>query len=95
MSMAEVREAAQALVRRVAEGGEIPIAVLHDLANLVLNSELVDVASRLLNASPSFAVRRAMELAGLVLTVGASESDRAMVGPELGKAAEARPGKDS
>jgi hypothetical protein len=93
VTMAEVREAARTLVRRVAEGGEIPTALLHQFANVVLRSELVEAANRLLDSSPTFAIRRAMELAGLVLTVGASQS--AVVGSERGVADEAWPGKDS
>jgi len=69
-TMAEVREAAQNLVHRVAEGGELPIEALRDFAALTLRCELVHLAQRLLDAPPEFAVRRAMELAGLVLTLG-------------------------
>jgi hypothetical protein len=91
--MAEVREVAQKLVHRVAEGGEIPTAPLHNFANVVLRSELVEAANRLLDSSPTFVVRRAMELAGLVLTVGTIQS--AVVGSEHGVADEGWPGKDS
>ena len=91
--MAEVREAARTLVRRVAEGGEIPTALLHRFANVVLRSELVEAAKRLLDSSPTFAVRRAMELASLVLTIGTIQS--VVVGSEHGVADEGWPGKDS
>ncbi len=67
--MSEVRACARALVQRVAEGGEIPIASLRDLADRVLRSELVAVSHQLLDARLSFALRRAMELAGLILAV--------------------------
>lgn len=40
-------------------------------ATLTLQCELVHLARRLLDAAPEFAPRRAMELAGLVLTMGA------------------------
>jgi len=65
--MSDVRARARALVRRVAEGGEIPIASLRELADLALRSELVAVSQQLLDGPPEFALRRAMELAGLIL----------------------------
>jgi hypothetical protein len=66
----ELRKAARALVLRVADGGELPIEALRDFAALTLRCELVHLAQRLQEAPPEFAVRRAMELAGLVLTLG-------------------------
>ena len=71
--MSEVRACARALVRRVAEGGEIPITSLRELAELVRRSELVAVSQQLLDGPPEFALRRAMELAGLVLAVVATD----------------------
>ena len=71
--MTEVRACAKALVRRVAEGGEIPIASLRELADLALRSELVAVSQQLLDGPTEFALRRAMELAGLILAVVASD----------------------
>jgi len=71
--MSDVRACARALVQRVAEGGEIPIASLRELGDLVLRSELVAVSRQLLDGSPDFALRRAMELAGLVLAVVATD----------------------
>ena len=65
--MSDVRACARALVQRVAEGGEIPIASLRELADLTLRSELVAVSQQLLDGPPEFALRRAMELAGLIL----------------------------
>jgi hypothetical protein len=65
--MSDVRACAKALVQRVAEGGEIPIASLRELGDLVLRSELVAVSRQLLDGPPEFALRRAMELAGLIL----------------------------
>jgi hypothetical protein len=53
----------------VADGPEVSIAVLHHFATLTWRCELVHLGQRLLNAAPEFAVRRAMELAGLVLTL--------------------------
>jgi hypothetical protein len=58
-------------VLRVAGGSELPIEALPDFAALTLRCELVHLAQRLQEAPPEFAVRRAMELAGLVLTLGA------------------------
>jgi hypothetical protein len=72
----ELRDAARALVLRVADGGELPIEALRDFAALTLRCELVHLAQRLHEAPPEFAVRRAMELAGLVLTLG--ENPRAV-----------------
>jgi len=65
--MSDVRTCARALVQRVAEGGELPIASLRELADLVLRSELVTVSQQLLDGPPEFALRRAMELSGLIL----------------------------
>ena len=70
--MSQVRACAKALVQRVAEGGEITIASLRELADLVLRSELVTVSLQLLDGPPEFALRRAMELSGLILAVVAS-----------------------
>ena len=72
VGVGELRKAARALVLQVANGGEVSIAALHDFANLTLRCELVHLAQRLIDAPPEFAVRRAMELAGLVLTLGSS-----------------------
>ena len=70
--MSQVRACAKALVQRVAEGGEIPIASLRKLGDLALRSELVTVSLQLLDGPPEFALRRAMELSGLILAVVAS-----------------------
>ncbi len=68
--MDDVRRAAAALLHRVADGGEIPMLVLREFANLVLHSELVAGARAVLDGPPEFAVRRALELASVVLAVG-------------------------
>jgi hypothetical protein len=73
VTMSEVRARARALVQRVAEGGEIPIASLREVAELVQRSELVAGSQQLLDGPPEFALRRAMELAGLVLAVVATD----------------------
>ena len=71
--MSEVRSCARALVQRVAQGGEIPIALLRELADLALRSELVAVSHQVLDGPPDFALRRAMELAGLILAAVARD----------------------
>jgi hypothetical protein len=68
--MDDVHRAAAALLHRVADGGEIPIEVLRDFAELVLRSELVAGARAVLDEPPEFARRRAVELASVVLAVG-------------------------
>jgi hypothetical protein len=69
--MSDVHRAAAALLHRVADGGEIPIDVLRGLAELVLRSELVAGSRQVLDAPPDLAARRAVELASVVLAVGA------------------------
>ncbi|MBW2507096.1 MAG: hypothetical protein JRE81_00550, partial [Deltaproteobacteria bacterium] len=69
VALSDVQHAAAALLNRVANGGEIPIAVLRGFAELVLRSEMVLVSREVLEGSPEFAVRRALELAALVLGV--------------------------
>jgi hypothetical protein len=51
----------------VADDNEIPIGVLREFAELVLRSELVEACRQVLEGPPEFAVRRALELASLVL----------------------------
>ena len=68
--MSDVHWAATGLLHRVADGGEIPMSVLREFADLVLRSELVAGARAVLDGPPEFAVRRAVELASVVLAVG-------------------------
>ncbi len=68
----ELREVAKALVLRVADGDDVSIEALREFAALTLQCELVQLAQRLQEAPPEFAVRRAMELASLVLTLSAN-----------------------
>jgi hypothetical protein len=68
--MSDVHWAAAGLLHRVAEGGEIPMSVLREFAELVLRSELVAGARAVLDGPPEFAVKRALELASVVLAVG-------------------------
>ena len=67
--MENVHAAAATLLHRVAEGGEISISLLREFAELVLRSELVKASRQVLEGPPEFAVRRALELASLVLGV--------------------------
>jgi len=67
VAISDVRRAAAALLRRVADDNEIPIGVLREFAELVLRSELVEACRQVLEGPPEFAVRRALELASLVL----------------------------
>jgi hypothetical protein len=69
VALSDVRRAAAALLHRVADDGEIPIEVLRGFAELVLRSELVAGARGVLDGPPEFAVRRAVELASVVLAV--------------------------
>ena len=77
VTMSEVRACARALVQRVAKGGEIPLASLRELGDLVLRSELVAVSQQLLDGPPEFALRRAMELSGLILASVATDEREA------------------
>jgi len=67
--METVHAAAAALLRRVADGGEISISVLREFAELVLRSDLVEASRQVLEGPPDFVVRRALELASFVLGV--------------------------
>ncbi|NNE18928.1 MAG: hypothetical protein HKN10_10675 [Myxococcales bacterium] len=67
--MSEVHRSAAGLLHRVADGGEIPIEVLREFAELVLHPELVAGARAVLDGPPEFALRRALELASVVLAV--------------------------
>jgi hypothetical protein len=74
--MSDVRACARAIVQRVAEGGEIPMDSLRELGDLVLRSELVAVSRQILEGPCEFTLRRAMELAGLILaTVGTDQRE--------------------
>ena len=58
VGVGELRQAAKAVVLRVADDPEVSIAARHDFATLTLRCELVHLAQRLLDAPPEFAVRR-------------------------------------
>jgi hypothetical protein len=70
--MDDVHRSAAALLHRVGDGAEIPIEVLHGFAELVLRSELVAGSRQVLDGPPEFAMRRAVELASVVLASGVS-----------------------
>ena len=69
--MDDVHRAAAALLHRVADGGGIPLEAVRGFAELVLRSELVAGSRQVLVAPPELAARRAIELASVVLAVGA------------------------
>jgi hypothetical protein len=68
--MDDVHRSAAALLHRVADGGEIPIELLRGFAELVLRSELVAGSRQVLDGPPELAMRRAVELASVVLASG-------------------------
>jgi predicted GNAT superfamily acetyltransferase len=74
VGVGELREAARALVLRVADGDDVSIEALREFAALTLRCELVQLAHRLQDAPPGFAARRAMDLAGLILTLSSTPS---------------------
>jgi len=72
-----VKNRARDLLRAVADGGDVPIAQVHDLARAVIEAPAFRVAQQILQGgSPEFAVRKALELASMVL----STDDRAAEG---------------
>jgi len=63
-----VKNRARDLLRAVADGGDVPIAQVYDLARAVIEAPPFQIAQEILrDASPEFALRRALELASLVL----------------------------
>ncbi len=72
-----VKNLAHDLLRAVADGGDVSIARVHDFARAVIEMPTFQVAQELLHdVSPEFAVRKALELASMVLSTddGAAES---------------------
>ena len=72
-----VKNRARDLLRTVANGGDVSIARVHDFARAVIEMPTFQVAQELLHdVSPEFAVRKALELAAMVLSAddGAAES---------------------
>ena len=86
-----VKNLARDLLRAVADGGDVPIAQVHDLARAVIEAPTFRVAQEILHdVSPEFAVRKALELASMVLSTddGAAESvaaGTAIVAPRASK----------
>jgi hypothetical protein len=68
--MDDVHRAAAALLHRVVDSGELPIEVLHGFAELVLRSELVAGSRQVLDGPPELAMKRAVQLASVVLASG-------------------------
>jgi nucleoside-triphosphatase THEP1 len=77
MECFSVKNRARDLLRAVASGGDVSIARVHDFARAVIEMPTFQVAQELLHdVSPEFAVRKALELASMVLSAddGAAES---------------------
>jgi hypothetical protein len=63
-----VKNLARDVLRAVADGGDMPIARVHDFARAVIEAPPFRVAQEVLQGgSPEFAVRKALELASMVL----------------------------
>jgi hypothetical protein len=63
-----VKNRARDMLRAVADGGDMPIARVHDFARAVVEAPSFRVAQEVLQGgSPEFAVRKALELASMVL----------------------------
>ena len=86
-----VKNLARDLLRAVADGGDVSIARIHDFARAVIEMPTFQVAQELLHdVSPEFAVRKASELASMVLSAdnGATESvaaETAIIAPRASK----------
>ena len=86
-----VKNRARDLLRAVADGGDVSIARIHDFARAVIEMPTFQVAQELLHdVSPEFAVRKALELASMVLSAdnGATESvaaETAIIAPRASK----------
>ncbi|MDH3726494.1 MAG: hypothetical protein OER77_03100 [Myxococcales bacterium] len=64
-----VKNRARDLLRAVAHGGDVSIARVHDLARALIETPAFQLAQEILqDASPEFAIRRALELASMVLS---------------------------
>jgi len=71
-----VKNRARDLLRAVADGGDVSIARVQDLARAVIETPAFQLAQEILqDASSEFAIRRALELASMVLSAddGAAE----------------------
>ncbi|MGB5522769.1 MAG: hypothetical protein WBM96_09385 [Polyangiales bacterium] len=64
-----MKNRARDLLRAVADGGDVSIARIHDFARAVIEMPTFQVAQELLKGeSPEFALRKALELASVVLS---------------------------
>jgi len=64
-----VKNLARDMLRAVADGGDVPIAHVHDLARAVIEAPAVRAAREILQgASHEFAARKVVELAAMVLS---------------------------
>ena len=71
-----VKNRARDLLRAVVDGGDVPIAQVHDLARAVIEAPAFEVARQILQGgSPEFAVRKALELASMVLSADGPPSE--------------------
>ena len=69
-----VKNLARDLLRAAADGGDVPIAQLHKLARAVIEAPPFQIAQEILqNTSAEFALRRALELAAMVLAPMAAQ----------------------
>ena len=69
-----VKNLARDLLRAVADGGDVPIAQVHGLARAVIEAPPFQIAQEVLqNTSAEFALRRALELAAMVLAPMAAQ----------------------
>ena len=63
-----VKNRARDLLRAVADGGDVSIARVHDLARAVIEMPAFQLAQEILQEeSPEFTARKAIELASMVL----------------------------
>ena len=63
-----VKNLARDLLRAVADGGDVPIAQVHELARAVIEAPPFQIAQEVLqDTSAEFTLRRALELAAVVL----------------------------
>ena len=71
-----VKNLARDLLRAVADGGDVSISRIHDFARAVIEMPTFQVAQELLHdISPEFAVRKALELASMVLSADDHAAD--------------------
>ncbi|MBW2628845.1 MAG: hypothetical protein JRE45_14625 [Deltaproteobacteria bacterium] len=71
-----MKNRARDLLRAVVDGGDVSVARIRDFARAVIETPAFQVAQEILqDASPEFAIRRALELASMVLRAddGAAE----------------------